>query len=408
MYTTITYMNKIEYKQTIMTKNCSNCKKSQELENFIKDKKELKMCLNCRTKINNRKKLLKIKWSNEELNNKKRCKDCTRIKNLTEFTNNSVSCNNCKNIKSNRYKNTINNLQQEEIKENEKLCATCHKFKNISEFSSDKKCIQCSNYKKKYYQNKKEEIKNYNENNTINKKCSKCYTIKSIEKYKNGDKFTQLCKSCRNKEVQYAWDTKLCKLCKLFLNTRKKYRPYCFLCYCFLHPEEIISKRHCFKQNYINNKIKIDFPLIKFEYDKIIKGGCSKRRPDWFYDFGTHSLIIECDENQHQDTDNICENKRMMEIFQDLGDRPIIFLRFNPDNYFTKNKDKNISCFKEKNKKIHVDEYEFNRRYEILKSYINFFQYQIPKKEVSIIYLFYDNFDKYKKEKNSKWKCIEN
>ena len=28
-----------------------------------------------------------------------------------------------------------------------------------------------------------------------------------------------------------------------------------------------------------------------------------------------------------------CENKRIMEISQDLGHRPIVFIRFNPDEY---------------------------------------------------------------------------
>ena len=28
-----------------------------------------------------------------------------------------------------------------------------------------------------------------------------------------------------------------------------------------------------------------------------------------------------------------CKNKRIMEIFQDLGSRPIVFIRFNQDKY---------------------------------------------------------------------------
>jgi len=56
-------------------------------------------------------------------------------------------------------------------------------------------------------------------------------------------------------------------------------------------------------------------------------GGCSKMRPDVFIDKFTHVVIIECDENQHKDTS--CENKRTMELFQDFGNRPIVFIRFN-------------------------------------------------------------------------------
>ena len=60
---------------------------------------------------------------------------------------------------------------------------------------------------------------------------------------------------------------------------------------------------------------------------------CSKRRPDLFLDLGYQILIIEIDENQHLDYDCSCENKRIMELSQDVGHKPIVFIRFNPDEY---------------------------------------------------------------------------
>jgi hypothetical protein len=42
---------------------------------------------------------------------------------------------------------------------------------------------------------------------------------------------------------------------------------------------------------------------------------------------------IEIDENQHVAYDCSCENKRIMELSQDVGHRPIVFIRFNPDGY---------------------------------------------------------------------------
>ena len=44
-------------------------------------------------------------------------------------------------------------------------------------------------------------------------------------------------------------------------------------------------------------------------------------------------IIVEIDEYQHENITYSCENKRIMEISQDLGHRPIIFIRFNPDEY---------------------------------------------------------------------------
>jgi hypothetical protein len=52
-------------------------------------------------------------------------------------------------------------------------------------------------------------------------------------------------------------------------------------------------------------------------------------------DLGTHILIIEVDENKHSDYDCSCENKRIMELSQDVGHRCIVFIRFNPDGYTT-------------------------------------------------------------------------
>jgi hypothetical protein len=66
---------------------------------------------------------------------------------------------------------------------------------------------------------------------------------------------------------------------------------------------------------------------------KQIDGGCSKRRPDLLYDMYTHVIIVENDENSHKTYDEICENKRMMQLFEDLGNRPIVFIRFDCGNY---------------------------------------------------------------------------
>jgi len=46
-------------------------------------------------------------------------------------------------------------------------------------------------------------------------------------------------------------------------------------------------------------------------------------------DLGTHILIVEIDENAHAVYDCSCENKRLMELSQDVGHRPIVFIRFN-------------------------------------------------------------------------------
>ena len=57
-------------------------------------------------------------------------------------------------------------------------------------------------------------------------------------------------------------------------------------------------------------------------------------------------MIVEIDENAHTDYDCSCENKRLMEISEDLSHRPIVFIRINPDDYVDNNGKKIKSCWK--------------------------------------------------------------
>lgn len=125
---------------------------------------------------------------------------------------------------------------------------------------------------------------------------------------------------------------------------------------------------------------------------KKIKDGCSLRRPDLLLDMGSHILIVEIDENKHNDYDCSCENKRLMELSQDVGHRPIVFIRFNPDDYF----ENNVlikSCWKLNKHGILVvpksKQQEWNGRIDILKQTIQYWIENPTEKTVEIIELFY-------------------
>lgn len=60
--------------------------------------------------------------------------------------------------------------------------------------------------------------------------------------------------------------------------------------------------------------------------------GCSKRRPDIFFDFPTHCVIVEIDEFQHRGYEDSCECARLCEIVSAVGGRPVTVIRFNPDS----------------------------------------------------------------------------
>lgn len=123
---------------------------------------------------------------------------------------------------------------------------------------------------------------------------------------------------------------KRCKtyLCDLIVGN--KYNGYCIYCFSNMFPEKCINYKT--KEYHVVEFVKNVFPLSWIN-DKKIYDGCSLRRPDLFLDLGYQIIIVEVDENQHINYDNICENKRIMLLSQDLNHRPIVFIRFNPDDY---------------------------------------------------------------------------
>ena len=186
----------------------------------------------------------------------------------------------------------------------------------------------------------------------------------------------------------------LCKSQWCNTHIKNKYEGYCLYCYMHLFPDKPITTTYKTKERTIVDYIKNEFPNYDWIIDKIIKDGCSKRRPDMLLDLGYQILIIEIDENQHIDYDCSCENKRIMELSQDVNHRPIIFIRFNPDDY-NKDNTKIVSCWIvnksgcniKKNKKE-----EWNNRLNTLKEQISYWISPNNKsnKIVEVIQLFYD------------------
>jgi hypothetical protein len=130
--------------------------------------------------------------------------------------------------------------------------------------------------------------------------------------------------------------------------------------------------------------------------DKKIYDGCSKRRPDLLLDLGYQIIIIEIDENKHDNYDCICENKRLMEISKDLNYRPIIFIRFNPDKYIDNNGNIIKSCWKlhKVSDILYIEKNKINEWNDRLKSLELQIKYWIDTKNktdktIEIIELFY-------------------
>jgi hypothetical protein len=147
------------------------------------------------------------------------------------------------------------------------------------------------------------------------------------------------------------------------------------------------------KEKEVVDCIKQTYPQFTWVADRKVQDGCSRRRPDLLLDMGSHIIIVEIDENKHSGYDCSCENKRLMEISQDLQHRPIVFIRFNPDSYVDQNGILVKSCWK-LNKLgvmqiIKTRQSAWGERLETLKQHIQYWVDNSTQKTVEIVELFY-------------------
>lgn len=195
----------------------------------------------------------------------------------------------------------------------------------------------------------------------------------------------QTCKECDGSD--------LCKSSWCEVRRRKDLDNYCFFCYIHVNPDSEITKNYRTKEKSVVDFIIKEFPDFEWINNKPIIDGCSKKRPDLVCDFGEKVLIIEIDENQHKYYDTSCESARLMHIFEDIGHRPLIMIKFNPDRFINEKGENIKSCWKvEKNgilNNINVKEWE--NRLSFLKERIQYYISTEITKSVNTEYLFFDS-----------------
>jgi hypothetical protein len=184
------------------------------------------------------------------------------------------------------------------------------------------------------------------------------------------------------------------------VDKRSYYYPLCQACFCNKYPDHEKSTLYKIKERYLRDELRLRFPNndINMLFDKTIDGGCSLRRPDVFIECLTHCIVIECDENQHKSYK--CEERRTNELYSDLGDRPLIMIRFNPDSYVNENEEKVEGCFKpliniediHKKKFYDINKDEWKRRIDILVEELKKYLYlnTFPNEMYTEIKLFYN------------------
>ena len=205
---------------------------------------------------------------------------------------------------------------------------------------------------------------------------------------------SQFC--CHNKNKDYC---KLCdgrNLCKSsWCETigNPKYNKYCLNCFIHLFPDEPNIRNYKTKEKDVVDRIIQTFNNFTWVADKKVQDGCSRRRPDLLLDMGSHIIIMEVDENKHTDYDCSCEHKRLMELSQDLQHRPIIFIRFNPDDYIKQEGILVKSCWKLNKLGVmqiqKTKQTEWEERIEALKQQIQYWIDNPTEKTIEIVELFY-------------------
>jgi hypothetical protein len=239
----------------------------------------------------------------------------------------------------------------------------------------------------------------YCEHDKVKTRCKECGGSAFCEHGKH----KQICKECggsafckHNKQKRYCKEcggSSLCKTEQCETRGIKKYNGYCLPCCIQVCPEIEVSRNYKTKEKDVVDRITIAFPNFTWIADKKIKDGCSQRRPDLLLDMGSHIIIVEVDENQHSEYDCSCENKRLMQLSQDVGHRPIVFIRFNPDAYTNPDGLLVKSCWK-LNKigvmsLVKTKESEWIDRINTLKTQIQYWIDNPTEKTIEIIQLFY-------------------
>jgi hypothetical protein len=190
--------------------------------------------------------------------------------------------------------------------------------------------------------------------------------------------------------------SKTCKSEWCSTQVQEKYDGYCLFCFMNLFPDKPVARNYKTKEYSVVDHVKTTFPDLEWKTDRTVSGGCSKRRPDMLLDLGYQVLIVEIDENQHIGYDCSCQNKRIMELSQDVGHRPIVFIRFNPDEYEKDGKsiascwglDKKGICAVKRSKRA-----EWSERLRTLEEHIRYWicPANTTSKTVEIIQMYYDD-----------------
>lgn len=179
------------------------------------------------------------------------------------------------------------------------------------------------------------------------------------------------------------WEKKCC-IC-FSVRARKDYEGHCAQCFSHAFPDSHRIRKYKTKERAVKDFLIEKWPESLITHDKAVE--CFRFRPDFVIELGTHTIVIEVDEFQHQTYETSCENKRLMSVFQGLGSRPMVMIRFNPDSYTNSEGKRVKGCWHGSG--LVLQQTEWHKRLAKLETTVQKWWNVIPGKEVTIEHLFY-------------------
>ena len=167
------------------------------------------------------------------------------------------------------------------------------------------------------------------------------------------------------------YESTLKRLCR-YCDIREDTKHICNDC------KKVQNKKEWSIVRYLRKVINTPF---EWNSSKMLQG-CSKKRPDIYFELNKHCIIVEVDEHQHNTYEDSCECARINEIVNGIGGKTIIIIRYNPD--IIKNNGNQINV----KQSTRIDCLVKIIKEELIKEYDKFI--------VKIIQLYYnDNYTEY-------------
>lgn len=191
-----------------------------------------------------------------------------------------------------------------------------------------------------------------------------------------------------------------CRTPNCGLRSYLQHNYYCIECFAGEYPGIPLPKCYQIKEHHVRTFVEDNFAkkCVSISFDKAIKGAKSRLRPDILMQFETHSIIVEVDERQHRSNTytekSKSDNERSDILFNELGCKPLVIIRFNPDAYVNSEKETIPSCFNRGNCSAIVRvEKVWKARLAMLKKHIKSYMGKISFTGLKTVHLYFDGFD---------------